>query len=162
MKKFFGLWMMAFVLCLFSCKNTDPVRVYENTAAQDIAGTYVGSWHALSTTGMDTTYIDTESQRCMVSFDVYKDSIGTVAFVYPRCDAVYWDKNLRGLTNVAHAGDDLTFNNDKTANGLGSAFFGRVDTEGNITMDISFSEIDEISWNMVLVSYHFEGKKQIE
>ena len=71
-------------------------------------------------------------------------------------------KTLRGLTNVAHAGDDLTFNNDKTANGLGSAFFGRVDTEGNITMDISFSEIDEISWNMVLVSYHFEGKKQIE
>ena len=43
MKKFLGLLTMALALCLFSCKNTDPVRVYENTPAQDIAGTYVGS-----------------------------------------------------------------------------------------------------------------------
>lgn len=157
MKKYMFIAAVA-ILSLVGCQHNEEVRVYEHTAAQDIAGNYVGTWHATSTAGLDTIY----SVGCSVRFEVYKDSLPSVAMIYPRCDQAGWATNLRGITNVAHAGDALNFNNDKSANGLGSTFFGRVDENGNMTMSINFQEFNDETWQTDLVMYKFSGKRVTE
>lgn len=145
-------------LVFVACKHQDPIHVYDKTAAQEITGNYVGTWHATSTAGLDTNY----TVGCSVRFEVYKDSLPCVAMIYPRCDQAGWATNMRGITNVAHAGDALNFNNDKSANGLGSSFFGRVDENGNITMSINFQEFNDETWQTDLVMYKFSGKRVAE
>lgn len=146
-----------FALCavvLVSCnKNRDEVRVYEHTAAQDIAGKYVGTWHCTSTTGTDTIY------NGEIEFQVWQDSIADVCFIYPRCAECNPAFDLRGLTNVAHAGDDIVFNNDKPAgNGIGTAFYGRVNAKKEATMSMTLQGRE--GRKTVLLSYDFFGTKQ--
>lgn len=145
--------MALFALLFVACnENRDEVRVYEHTAAQDIVGLYTGSWHCTSTTGTDTTYVGE------VEFGVWNDSISNACFIYPRCGEGNKIFNHRGMTNVAHASDDLVFNNDKTANGIGTAFFGRVNAERECTMQMTLQGKE--GRKTVMMTYVFTGKKQ--
>lgn len=157
MKKYMLIAAVA-MLSLVGCKSKEEVRVYEHTAAQDIVGNYEGTWSATTTSGLVTVY----TEGCSVRFEEYKDTIPYVAMIYPRCDQAGWATNMRGITNVVHAGDALNFNNDKSANGLGSSFFGKVDSEGNMTMSINFQEFNEETWQTDLVMYKFSGKRVAE
>ena len=151
MKKFFGLWMMAFVLCLFSCKNTDPVRVYEHTAAQDAAGVYNGVWKSVSSSsGKETIYDDG-----IIELEVFKDSLENQCFIYIKSEQAKW--NLRGLTNVAHAGDDIVFQNESGGNGIGQAIYGRI---SNNKLTMSFSSFGKEGRKSVIFSNTFNGEKQ--
>ena len=151
MKKFFGLWMMAFVLCLFSCKNTDPVRIYENTAAQDAVGVYTGVWESVSSsTGNVTKYDDG-----IITLEVFKDSLENQCFIYIRSEQAKW--NLRGLTNVAHAGDDIVFQNESGGNGIGQAIYGRI---SNNKLTMSFASFGKEGYKSVIFSNTFNGEKQ--
>lgn len=157
MKKYISILCVALALAgLTACNsNKDEIRVYDKTAAQAIAGTYEGEWHATSTEGLDTIY----TKGCSVRFEVYKDTIGEVAMIYPRCDEAGWSKDLRGITNVSHAGDALFYCNEKTSNGIGAAFYGQVSEADELTMSVSFSEFDDETWQTILVSYSFRGKR---
>ena len=151
MKKFFGLWMMAFVLCLFSCKNTDPVRIYENTAAQDAVGVYTGVWESVSSsTGNVTKYDDG-----IITLEVFKDSLENQCFIYIKSEQAKW--NLRGLTNVAHAGDDIVFQNESGGNGIGQAIYGRI---SNNKLTMSFASFGKEGYKSVIFSNTFNGEKQ--
>ena len=151
MKKFFGLWMMAFVLCLFSCKNTDPVRIYENTAAQDAVGVYTGVWESVSSsTGNVTKYDDG-----IITLEVFKDSLANQCFVYIKSEQANWD--FRGLTNVAHAGDDIVFQNESSGNGIGQAIYGRI---SNQKLTMAFSSFGKEGRKSVIFSNTFNGEKQ--
>ena len=151
MKKFFGLWMMAFVLCLFSCKNTDPVRVYEHTAAQDAAGVYKGVWKSVSSSsGKETIYDDG-----IVELEVFKDSLEHQCFIYIKSEQAKW--NFRGLTNVAHAGDDIVFQNESSGNGIGQAIYGRI---SNNKLTMSFESFGKEGYKSVIFSNAFNGEKQ--
>ena len=151
MKKFFGLWMMAFVLCLFSCKNTDPVRVYEHTAAQDAAGVYKGVWKSVSSSsGKETIYDDG-----IVELEVFKDSLEHQCFIYIKSEQAKW--NFRGLTNVAHAGDDIVFQKESSGNGIGQAIYGRI---SNNKLTMSFASFGKEGYKSVIFSNTFNGEKQ--
>lgn len=148
---------LVFALCtiaIASCqKSKDEVRVYERTAAQDIAGKYVGKWHCTSTTGTDTLY------NGEIEFSVWQDSIADACFIYPRCLECNPPFDLRGLTNVSHAGDDIVFNNDKGAgNGIGTAFYGRVNAEKEAVMSMTLQGRE--GRKTVMFSYEFSGKLQ--
>lgn len=153
MKKGIYIALVA-LMALVSCnKSQDVVRVYENTAAQDVAGLYVGDWHITSTTGTDTLLAGE------VEFQVWKDSIANVCFIFPRCLGANPKLDARGLTNVIHAGDDIVFNNDKAAgNGVGSAFYGRVTAEGVATMSMVLQGKE--GRKTVMMSYDFKGQKK--
>ncbi len=151
MKKTIYMLAVLAVTLLAACNEKEEVRVYEHSAAQDIVGHYAGSWHCTSTTGTDTIYVGE------IDFELWNDTIENVCFVYPRCGDNNKIFDLRGLTNVAHAGDALTFNNDKTANGIGTAFFGRVDDEKNITMSMTLQGRE--GRKTVMMNYVFSGQK---
>lgn len=150
MKKIFFATLLSLVFV--ACKNQDPIRVYDKTAAQEIAGKYVGKWHVTSTTGTDTMY------NGEVEFSVWKDSLENVCFIYPRCSECNPAFDLRGLTNVAHAGDDVIFNNDKSANGIGTAFYGRVNAQKEATMSMVMQGKE--GRKTVMMTYNFLGNKQ--
>lgn len=153
MKKTIYILVAAIALLFAACdKNKDEVRVYEHTAAQDIAGAYVGQWHCTSTSGTDTIYSGD------ILFTVWKDTIADVCFIAPRCPATFGN-DKKGLTNVAHAGDDLIFNNDKgAANGIGTSFYGRVDANKHATMSMTIQGKE--GRKTVMMTYTFSGQKQ--
>lgn len=154
MKKTIYMLLVVATCMMVACKkNQDEVRVYENTPAQDIAGKYIGTWHCTSTTGTDTIY------NGELEFSVWQDSIPNVCFIYPRCAESNPSFDLRGLTNVAHAGDDIIFNNDKGAgNGIGTAFYGRVNAKKEATMSMILQGRE--GRKTVMMSYEFLGTKQ--
>lgn len=147
--------LFAAAACLMAAcsNNKDEVRIYEHSAAQDIVGKYVGTWHCTSTTGTDTLY------NGEVEFAVWKDSIENVCFIYPRCKESNPEFDLRGLANVAHAGDDVIFNNDKGAgNGIGTAFFGRVNAKKEAIMTMTLQGRE--GRKTVMMTYKFSGTIQ--
>lgn len=147
------LYIVAFLsLVVIGCKKQDPIRVYEHTAAQDIAGKYVGKWHVTSTTGTDTYY------NGEIEFALWKDSLENVCFIYPRCSECSPAFDDKGLTNVAHSGDDIIFNNDKAANGIGTAFYGRVNANKEVTM--SMVKQGKEGRKTVMMSFNFSGTKE--
>lgn len=151
MKKFLGLLTMAFTLCLFSCKNTDPVRVYENTAAQDAAGVYSGVWKSVSSSsGKETIYDDG-----IIELEVFKDSLENQCLIYIKSEQAKW--NFRGLTNIAHAGDDIVFQNESSGNGIGQAIYGRI---SNKKLTMSFASFGKEGYKSVIFSNTFNGEKQ--
>lgn len=151
MKKFLGLLTMALALCLFSCKNTDPVRVYENTAAQDAAGVYSGVWKSVSSSsGKETIYDDG-----IIELEVFKDSLENQCLIYIKSEQAKW--NFRGLTNIAHAGDDIVFQNESSGNGIGQAIYGRI---SNKKLTMSFASLGKEGYKSVIFSNTFNGEKQ--
>ena len=152
MKKAIYMIVAAAAICMAACKPTDEMRVYEHTAAQDAAGIYEGTWSSISSlSGAETLYNGT------IEFQVFKDSLANQCLVYIRSEEAGW--NLRGLTNVSHAGDDIVFNNDKPANnGLGAQFYGRLSADGTATM--SFSTTGREGRKTVIFNNSFNGKKR--
>ena len=138
-------------MCM-ACTPKEEVRTYENTAAQDAVGVYEGTWTSVSSSsGTATDYTGT------IEFQVFKDSLANQCLIYVKSEGAGW--NLRGLTNVAHAGDDIVFNNDKPAgNGLNAQFYGRLKADGSAVM--SFSSTGREGRKTVIFNNNFAGKKK--
>ncbi len=151
MKKIAYILTMALGIVLASC-DKEEVRHYDNTAAQDAVGVYEGTWQSISSYSGDTTF-----NTGTIELSVFKDTLANQCFVYVE-SASFGNTRLRGLANVAHAGDDIVFNNDKASgNGLGSSFYGRISADGTATM--SFSSSGKEGRKTVILSNSFYGKK---
>ena len=71
MKKI-GYVLAAIAAMCIACTPKDEVRTYANTAAQDAAGVYEGTWTSVSSlSGKETTYNGT------IEFQVFKDTLST-------------------------------------------------------------------------------------
>lgn len=152
MKK--GLYLLAAIVAMgmVACTTQEEIRQYEHTAAQDAVGIYEGVWTSVSSLSGNVTEYKGE-----IEFQVFKDSLANQCFVYVRSDSANW--NLRGLTNISHAGDDIVFNNDKpAANGIGAQFYGRLRADGSASM--SFSSTGREGRKTVIFSNSFVGKKK--
>ena len=144
--------LLSMAAIVAACTPKDEVRIYEHTAAQDAAGVYEGTWTSVSSlSGKETLYKGT------IEFQVFKDTLANQSFIYVRSEEAKW--NLRGLTNVAHAGDDIVFNNDKSgSNGIEAQFYGRLSSDGKATM--YFSSFGEEGIKTVIFNNSFVGKKK--
>ncbi len=144
--------LLSMAAVVAACTPKDEVRTYEHTAAQDAVGVYEGIWTSVSSSsGTATDYAGT------IEFQVFKDSLANQCFIYVQSEGAKW--NLRGLTNVSHAGDDIVFNNDKPAgNGLNAQFYGRLKADGSAVM--YFSSTGREGRKTVIFSNSFAGKKK--
>ena len=151
MKKI-GYVLAAIAAMCIACTPKNEVRTYANTAAQDAAGVYEGTWTSVSSlSGKETIYNGT------IEFQVFKDTLSNQSFIYVRSEEANWD--LRGLTNVSHAGDDIVFNNDKAGgNGLNAQFYGRLSGDGRATM--YFSSTGKEGRKTVIFNNSFAGTKK--
>lgn len=135
-----------FVGLFASCEQKEEVRVYPNTASQDIAGTYSGTWTLTNDKGESS------------------EAIGTIAFT--ATDQAYvanimvtaeGSADRTDVCNVSHANDGLVFyNNVGTA--FGAKFSGEIDANGNILMSYTITETQ--GRFQVTNSYNFSGARK--
>lgn len=124
------------VVAMVSCKN-EEVRVYENTAAADIAGTYSGTWSIVDdkgnlSEGAGTVFFaPVENEPYVVTMTFASEALSLSAAT---------------RANVTHAGDELVFYNnnatallpaDAEADAAVPTFQGRVKTDGSTTFSYS-------------------------
>lgn len=150
------------VFSLVGCKQDE--RTYDQTAAQQAVGVYVGQWHAVAAPSKDLPEGLDVNYDGQVEFKIYKDEEANVCFVLPSCSEVA-DFPERDLANIAHAGDDLVFNNDK-ATGMGAPFAGRIFNGETATMAFTiFSKVKVEGLKKpktIAVDYTFTGTKVYE
>ena len=91
----------------------------------------------------------------IIELEVFKDSLENQCFIYIKSEQAKW--NLRGLTNVAHAGDDIVFQNESGGNGIGQAIYGRI---SNNKLTMSFASFGKEGYKSVIFSNTFNGEKQ--
>lgn len=124
------------VVAMVSCKN-EEVRVYENTAAADIAGTYSGTWSIVDDKGNLSEGAGT------VVFSTVENEPYVVTMTFAS-EALSLSATTRA--NVTHAGDELVFYNnnalallpdDAGEDAAVPAFQGRVKTDGSTTFNYS-------------------------
>ncbi|MDY2942669.1 MAG: hypothetical protein SOT07_03105 [Paludibacteraceae bacterium] len=124
------------VVAMVSCKN-EEVRVYENTAAADIAGTYSGTWSIVDDKGNlsegagTVEFAPVENEPYVVTMTFASEALSLSAAT---------------RANVTHAGDELVFYNnnalallpdDAGEDAAVPAFQGRVKTDGSTTFNYS-------------------------
>ena len=124
------------VVAMVSCKN-EEVRVYENTAAADIAGTYSGTWSIVDDKGNlsegagTVVFAPVENEPYVVTMTFASEALSLSAAT---------------RANVTHAGDELVFYNnnatallpaDAEADATVPTFQGRVKTDGSTTFSYS-------------------------
>lgn len=131
------IWTLTLaVVAMVSCKN-EEVRVYENTAAADIAGTYSGTWSIVDDKGNAS-----DGEGTVVFAPVENEPyVVTMTFA---SEALSFRAATRA--NVTHAGDELVFYNnnalallpdDAGEDAAVPAFQGRVKTDGSTTFNYS-------------------------
>lgn len=130
MKKLLYIVSIVLGVGLMSCTPTEEPRHYENTAAVDAVGVFAGEWECVSSTGNKSNFAGE------IALSIYRDTLANQCFVTIR-PTDSWSTEYRGLANVAHAGDDIVFSNDKVANGMNSKFYGRIYANGDATMFFS-------------------------
>lgn len=134
-----------------SCTPGDEVRHYEKTPAQDAVGVFSGEWECVSSTGNTSTFAGE------IELSIFRDTLANQCFVTIRPTDT-WATEYRGLANVAHAGDDIVFSNDKVANGMNSKFYGRIYANGEATM--FFSNTGKEGRKNVVFANTFSGAKK--
>lgn len=130
MKKLLYIVSIVLGVCAVSCTSGEENRQYENTPAVDAVGVFAGEWECVSSTGNISNFTGE------IELKLYHDTLANQCFVIIR-PTDSWSTEYRGLANVAHAGDDIVFSNDKVANGMNSKFYGRIYANGDATMFFS-------------------------
>lgn len=152
MKKYIFSAIAALALsCTFvACgdDNDDPVINYDTTAAQGSAGTYSGTW---TRTGDDGS--ETYSGSITLS-PGGKENTTLVWFSCPETSL-----EATSVANVWHSNYGYQFFNQTVSddNGLGVAFSGRIDENGNMTTSFTISQ--KVGRKNYQFKYEFIGKK---
>lgn len=136
MKKIQFLTLALAMVAMVGCKE-EAVRVYENTAAADIAGTYSGTWSIVDDKGNSlegagtVVFAPVENEPYVVTMTFASETLALSATT---------------RANVTHAGDELVFYNnnaiallpaDAEADAAVPTFQGRVKTDGSTTFNYS-------------------------
>ena len=152
MKKYIFSAIAALALsCTFvACgdDNDDPVINYDTTAAQGSAGTYSGTWTRTGDDGTET-YSGTVTLAAGSGTNVTN-----VTFSCPETSL-----EATSIANVWHANYGYQFFNQTVsdANGLGVAFSGRIDENGNMVASFTISQ--KVGRKNYQFKYEFIGKK---
>ena len=152
MKKYIFSAIAALALsCTFvACgdDNDDPVINYDKTAAQGSEGLYSGTW---TRTGDDGS--ETYSGSITLS-PGGKENTTLVAFSCPETSL-----DAASVANVWHSNYGYQFFNQTASddNGLGVAFSGRIDENGNMTTSFTISQ--KVGRKNYQFKYEFIGKK---
>ena len=152
MKKYIFSAIAALALsCTFvACgdDNDDPVINYDTTAAQGSAGTYSGTW---TRTGDDGSETYSGSVTLAAGSEA---NVTNVTFSCPETNL-----NATSIANVWHANYGYQFFNQTVSddNGLGVAFSGRIDENGNMTTSFTISQ--KVGRKNYQFKYEFIGKK---
>ena len=152
MKKYIFSAIAALALsCTFvACgdDNDDPVINYDTTAAQGSEGLYSGTW---TRTGDDGS--ETYSGSITLS-PGGKENTTLVAFSCPETNL-----DAASVANVWHSNYGYQFFNQTVSddNGLGVAFSGRIDENGNMVTSFTISQ--KVGRKNYQFKYEFIGKK---
>lgn len=152
-----GLWAFAFaVLAMAGCDTKEEVRVYDRSAAADVAGVYNGLWTVVDDKG------NASEGQGIVVFETLEEQayVMTMTFV---SEAI--GLNVATPANVTHAGDELVFYNnsakallpeDAGTDATIPSFQGRVKTDG--TTSFSYSLKTGKGKKAKVNTYTFAGK----
>ena len=152
MKKYIFSAIAALALsCTFvACgdDNDDPVINYDTTAAQGSEGLYSGTW---TSTG------DDGSETYSGSITLSPGDKENTTLVWFSCPETNLD--AASVANVWHSNYGYQFFNQTVSddNGLGVAFSGRIDENGNMTTSFTISQ--KVGRKNYQFKYEFIGKK---
>ena len=128
-----------------SCGDDDEDTTYTTSAEAGSAGTYTGTWTAVTDDATNT----------------YSGTI-TLAAAQAGCTNVTFDcpdasLSKTAIANVWHSNTGYQFVNQVEKNGLEAAFSGRVSDDGQLTSAFTISQ--KVGRKQVLVKYSFVGKR---
>ncbi len=136
--------LLTFSCVLVACSDDDDDAIsYGATPEIEAAGVYTGTFARVQDGTTDTLYTTgtvtitpTDSAYCA---DIAFDCDGDFTF------------NGTSVVNITHAGHGFIFENSSASNGLGTAFMGRIDENGNLT---SYFKIQQKSGRLTY-TYHY-------
>lgn len=135
-----------FVGLFASCNQKEEVRVYPNTASQDIAGTYSGTWTLTNDKGesseVNGTIVFAATEQAYVA-NITVTAEGSA----DRSD----------VCNVSHANDGLVFYNN-VGTSFGAKFSGEIDENGTVLMSYIITEMQ--GRFQVTNNYKFSGARK--
>lgn len=129
--------LLAASVCLFACQTEKP-RVYDQTAAAGIAGTYTGTWKLVDDKG------ESNQGEGTVVFAEPDGGNGYIVTITMECAAI--GLSAQTPANVAHAEDDYVYFNNQAINLLPAdasedatvpAFQGRVKSDGSTSFSFN-------------------------
>lgn len=152
MKKLIYLFigMLAAVSLGVSCSDDDDNGTsFQNTPEVDAAGVYTGTFARVQQglENPDTLY--GEGTMTITADSAY------VADITVSCAEL--GANHTSVANIAHSNGGFAFSNNKSGNGFGEAFIGRIDGDGNA--ETHFSLRIRSGRNTKTFNFVFKGKK---
>lgn len=160
MKKILYSFMLLFAatLCFTACSDDDDDNgsiVMPSNLAQNIAGTYAGTW---TSTNQKTGDVLTGDGTVMLTASDSSAYIAT--FTINACPTVKLDEALSSVVNVSWKTNNVySFFNKTTTNELGTGFAGKVDAESN-TLSIEFVRSVKSGRVKTDFTFSFNGTKQ--
>ena len=121
------------VTLLAGCSDDNDETTFSNTAANDAAGVYKGTYYR---TRQGVENAQTEEAKGTLTTTAAGDYTADINF---KC--VEWEVNSSCIANVSHSNSGFAFSNHNNANALGSAFLGRVDCNKNVETHMTLSII---------------------
>ena len=119
------------VTLLAGCSDDNDETTFSNTAANDAAGVYEGTYYR-TRQGVENAETDEAKGTMTMTADYTAD-------INFKC--VEWEVNSSCIANVSHSNSGFAFSNHNNANALGSAFLGRVDSNKNVETHLTLSII---------------------
>lgn len=121
------------VTLLAGCSDDNDETTFSNTAANDAAGVYEGTYYR---TRQGVENAETEEAEGTMTMTAAGDYTADINF---KCEE--WEVNSSCIANVSHSNSGFAFSNHNNANALGSAFLGRVDCNKNVETHLTLSII---------------------
>ncbi len=145
----FAVLVLGFTFVACSDDDEKNPRVGTNPGG-DAAGTYSGIY----TRVLDEDTVTATGKVIITASDAsaYSANIEFIA------DSAIWDNDqLVSSMNITYANDGFQFHNQSTANGMGTAFSGSIDAQGNINSYFKLTvRVGRVNNDY---NYYFEGKK---
>lgn len=149
-KLIYSIFAVLTLSCGFvACGDDDDANIsYSTSAEQGSAGTYSGTWTRTGDDGVEN-FSGTVTLAAGST-----TGVTNVTFSCPEADI-----NASSVANVWHANYGYQFFNQtiSDANGLGVAFAGRIDENGNLNTSFTFSQ--KVGRKNVEFKYEFNGSR---
>lgn len=153
---------VALLLGMTSCDSKDefpPTGPLDN-AENIIAGTYVGEW---TYEYVENSEVKVGSGTITFSVDPQYSNNVSVIEIYADDIDFHEEVSKKSVCNVSlNSSGDLWYWNQYNGNPLGTTFYGKVDSEKNITMDFTRQIVVKEGRKEVVYTYiySFTGHKQ--
>ncbi len=138
---------LVFGFAFTACSDDDEGNMtFDTTPEIAAAGTYTGTY-----TRVEDGTTDTITAAGSITI-APTDSAYCADITFTSADL---DLDATSVANIAHSNDGFAFSNSSASNGLGAAFRGRIDGNGNINS--SFSIQQRVGFRTHTFHYNFIG-----